>query len=222
MRGTVRRSIRRRRMNDTVTPSQARALPLVLASASVIRRELLDAAGLSHVAEAADVDEGEVKRRLRSQGAAVDAVAEALATLKAQHVAKRHADALVIGAYQILDADGLWFDKPADVAAARRQLQTLRGRSHELVSAVSVVRGGAVAWRHVARARLTMRDFSDAFLDAYLQKAGPRALESVGAYQLEGLGVQLFDHIEGDYFVILGLPLLPLLDFLRRQGVIAT
>ena len=208
-------------MNDTVTPSQARALPLVLASTSAIRRKLLDAAGLSHVAGAADVDEGEVKRRMRSEGATVDAVAEALATLKARLVARRHAAALVIGADQILDADGLWFDKPADVGAARRQLQTLRGRSHELVSAVCVLHDGTPVWRHVARARLTMRDFSDAFLDAYLQKAGPRALESVGAYQLEGLGVQLFDRIEGDYFVILGLPLLPLLDFLRRQGAIA-
>jgi septum formation protein len=126
----------------------------------------------------------------------------------------------VIGADQVLDCDGVLFDKPADPGAARTQLLALRGRTHRLVSAVVLVRDGQRLWHHVGRADLKMRDFSTRFLDRYLESAGQAALSSVGAYQLEGIGAQLFAAIEGDYFTILGLPLLPLLDNLREHGVL--
>ncbi|HET7595036.1 MAG TPA: Maf family protein, partial [Stellaceae bacterium] len=121
---------------------------------------------------------------------------------------------------QMLDCAGTWFDKPHDRADARAQLVALRGKRHELVSAVTVVRNGAVIWHLVDRPRLAMRAFSDDFLDTYLAALGDEALASVGVYQLEGLGAQLFERVEGDYFSILGLPLLPLLDFLRGHGVV--
>ena len=121
----------------------------------------------------------------------------------------------------MLECDGVWFDKPADRAAATANLQALRGKTHALVGAVVVTRDGRRLWQHVERSRLTMRRFDDAFIAAYLDAVGAPALQSVGAYQLEGLGVQLFSHIDGDYFAILGLPLLPLLDCLRRHGIVA-
>lgn len=155
------------------------------------------------------------------QGVAVEDVALALADSKARAVAARRPGALVIGADQILECEGRWFDKPSTVAEAARHLRALRGRTHRLICAVVVVRDGERLWRHVAEARLTMRRFSDRFLDDYLASGGPAVLESVGAYRLEGLGAQLFETIEGDYFTILGLPLLPLLDFLRGERVVA-
>jgi septum formation protein len=143
-----------------------------------------------------------------------------LAELKAQRVARRHPGSLVIGADQVLECDGILFDKPSDLAAARSQLMALRGREHRLLSAVVLVRDGERVWHHVDRANLTVRDFSADFLDRYLRSAGDAALSSVGAYQLEGVGAQLFAAIDGDYFTILGLPLLPLLDILREQGIL--
>ena len=142
----------------------------------------------------------------------------ALAEAKAVRVAARRERALVIGADQMLVLGRRWFDKPAKPAEAREHLLALRGRRHELVTAVCVARDGTVLWRHLERPGLVMRDFSDAFLDAYLATVGDDVLTTVGAYRLEGRGVQLMARIEGDYFSILGLPLLPLLDFLRGRG----
>lgn len=145
----------------------------------------------------------------------------ALAEAKASTIAARHPGALVIGADQLLVCGEVWLDKPSDLATARRQLRELRGRQHELITAVVLWRDNAVLWRHVERPVLVMRDFSDTFLDAYLASAGAGALSAVGAYQLEAMGIQLFAQIEGDYFAILGLPLLPLLDCLRNLGALA-
>ena len=197
-------------------------MTIVLASASQARRALLTAAGLDLVVDPAAVDEGALKASLAAEGAGPAAIAEALAELKASRVSSRHPGRLVIGADQILECDGRSFDKPANLAAARLQLSALRGRRHSLYSAALAMRDGHRLWHHVGRADLTMRAFSDSFLDSYLDRAGPAATASVGAYQLEGLGAQLFARIEGDYFIILGLPLLPLLEFLRAVGEIAS
>ncbi len=145
----------------------------------------------------------------------------ALAELKARSAGGRApAGSLVLGADQILELDGVWLEKPADRAAARAQLASLRGRTHRLVSAVVAVKDGARIWHAVDRAELTVRPFSDAFLDAYLDRCGESVLGSVGAYRIEGEGAQLMARIRGDHFTILGLPLLPLLAFLREQGVL--
>jgi septum formation protein len=193
---------------------------VVLASASPVRAALLRAAGIPILVDAAAIDEAEVKASLQAAQAESATVAETLAELKAQRVSRRHAGNLVIGADQVLECDGALFDKPVDLAAARRQLLALRGRRHQLVSAIVLVRDGGRIWHHVDSAELAMRDFSGSFLDRYLQSAGKAALSSVGAYQLEGVGAQLFGAIEGDYFTILGLPLLPLLDILREHGIV--
>jgi len=191
---------------------------IVLASASSARRALLAAAGVGVTVDPARIDENPVKRSLRDSRTHPAAIAENLAVLKALDASVRAPGALVIGADQTLDLNGTDFDKPRDRAEARSQLQALRGQTHRLYSAVAVVRGGETRWRHVAEACLTMRDFSDAFLDDYLDRSGASVLSSVGGYQLEGLGAQLFSAIEGDFFTILGLPLLPLLEFLRIDG----
>jgi septum formation protein len=203
-------------------PTERPSPRLLLASASPTRRRLLQQAGLEFSAEAAPIDEEEAKRALEAEGAEGDALAETLAELKARAVSRRHPGGFVIGADQVLDCEGRRYDKPADEAAARAQLMALRGRTHQLISAVAVLRDGERLWHHIDRARLTMRPFSPAFLDDYLRKSLPGILGSVGAYQLEGLGAQLFSRIEGDYFTILGLPLLPLLDFLRPHGLVPT
>ncbi len=191
---------------------------LVLASTSQGRRDVLAGAGLDFVALAPGVDEDSVKRALGPIDAA--ALAIALAERKALAISARHPDALTIGGDQTLACEGRLFDKPATLAEARRHLLALRGRVHVLHSAICVARGGAILWRHVSDARLTMRPFGDAFLDRYVGTCGETLLTSVGAYRLEGPGSQLFDAIEGDYFTILGLPLLPLLAFLRDIGAL--
>jgi septum formation protein len=196
------------------------ASPIVLASASSARAALLRAAGIPILVDAAAIDETEVRASLQAARAGPAAVAEALAELKAQRVSRRHAGRLVIGADQVLERDGVLFDKPADLAAARDQLLALRGRRHQLVSAAVLVRDGQRVWHHVDRADLEMRDFSPGFLDRYLEVVGEATLSSVGAYHLEGVGAQLFASVEGDYFTILGLPLLPLLGILREHGVL--
>ena len=139
--------------------------------------------------------------------------------MKAVRVSARHPDAMVVGADSTLACNGRMFDKPPDLAAARKQLQTLRGQTHELFSSVVVARGGARLWHWSERARLTMRQLNDGFIDTYLARAGDDVLTSVGAYQLEGLGAHLFSRVDGDYFTILGLPLLPLLSFLAGHGI---
>jgi len=194
--------------------------PVVLASASAIRATLLRQAGIPVEIAPAHIDESALKHAMRAERASAADCAAALAALKAQRVSSRHAGALVIGADQMLECDDVWFDKPADRAQAAATLRALRGKTHELLAAVTVMRDGAQLWQHVGHARLTMRSFSDDFVEAYLDALGAAALQSVGAYQLEGLGVQLFSHIDGDHFTILGLPLLPLLDFLRQHGVV--
>ncbi|GIK97978.1 MAG: Maf-like protein [Alphaproteobacteria bacterium] len=196
------------------------APPVILASASAPRARLLAAAGVRATQEAAAVDEAEVKRSLAAEKASAAQVAEALAELKASKISRRHPEALVIGCDQMLDCDGSWFDKPDSRAAARDQLLRLSGRRHRLVTAVVVLRRGERLWHHIGAATLAMRPLSPEFIDAYLDAAGDAALSSVGAYQLEGLGAQLFARVDGDYFTILGLPLLPLLDFLRHHGVL--
>ncbi len=143
-----------------------------------------------------------------------------LAEMKARRVSARHPDAVVIGADQILVCEQAWFEKPGDLASARDQLLALRGRTHVLATAVLCFAGGQRVWQHLAQPRLGMRMFSEAFLDAYLASEGDRVLSSVGAYRLEGLGVHLFERIEGEHSAILGLPLLPLLGFLRQHGVL--
>jgi septum formation protein len=194
--------------------------PLILASASAIRAELLRRAGLSFDVENAAIDEAEIKASFRAAGHEAAECAAALAEAKASWVARRHPGILVIGADQMLVCDNSWFDKPASLGEAALHLRALRGRRHELVTAACICRDGQRLWHIVERPALTMRAFSEAFLAAYLEHSGSDLLGSVGAYRLEEGGVQLFSRIDGDYFSILGLPLLPLLEFLRGHGVV--
>lgn len=183
---------------------------------------MLAAAGVSFSTAAADIDERVQELDLGSKERTPDRVAAHLASVKALAVSHQFPDAVVVGADQTLDLDGERFVKPKDLDEARVQLLRLRGRSHVLHSAVACVRNQELDWQCVETARLTMRDFSEQFLDDYLAVAGNRALSSVGAYHLEGVGVQLFEKVEGDFFTILGLPLLPLLSYLRETGIVTT
>jgi nucleoside triphosphate pyrophosphatase len=196
--------------------------PLVLASGSATRARLLADAGLPILVDPAAVDEEEIRASFRAEGRDAAACAAALAEAKAVRVSARHPGALVLGADQILDCDGRWLEKPRDLDAARDQLTRLRGKRHTLITAAAVARNGAVVWHTSDRAHLTMRGFSDRFLDDYVAAAGNELMDSVGAYRLEGLGAQLFARVDGDFFTILGLPLLPLLDFLRDHGALET
>lgn len=198
-------------------PASAR---LILASGSATRAALLRNAGLVFEQIEAPVDEGELKRSMRAEGADAAAAAMALAELKARRVSERRPGALVVGADQMLVAAGVWLDKPADRAAAKAQLLALAGTSHRLISAACVLSDGERLWGKHEHATLLMRPFGEAFVERYLDAAGEAALRSVGAYQLEGLGAQLFERVDGDYFVVLGLPLLALLDFLRGRGIV--
>jgi septum formation protein len=194
---------------------------VILASKSAARRAVLDGAGVPYEVLVAGVDEDAVKTGLLAEGATPRDVADALAEIKALKVSRGRSD-FVIGADQTLDLDGQLYDKAPDLDAARERLKTLRGKTHKLHSAVVVARDGQPIWREVVTARLTMRDFSDDFLEDYLKVEGAASLGSVGCYRLEGPGAQLFSRIEGDYFAILGLPLMGLLDLFRRHGVLAS
>ena len=195
--------------------------PLVLASTSASRATLLRNAGVVFTAKAPGVDEDAAKAALLGEGSGPRDIADALAELKAIRVSARM-PGLVIGADQTLDLDGELMDKASTLDEARDRLRRLRGRRHRLHAGVVVARNGEPIWREVSTATLEMRDFSDAFLDDYLDRLGPGVLSSVGCYHLEGEGVQLFHRIEGDYFGILGLPLTGLLDLLRRHGALVT
>ncbi len=192
--------------------------PLVLASKSDVRGKILAAAGLRFEIRPAQIDE----RATEAKGNVADAAAAArlLACAKAHAVGSSLPGRLVLGADQTLARGAKRFSKPTGRAEAAGQLRELRGRTHELHSALALVRDGTVLFDCVDTARLTMRNFTDRFLDDYLDMAGGTALASVGGYQLEGIGIHLFEQVEGDYFTILGLPLLPLLEFLRKSGFI--
>jgi len=195
-------------------------LKLILASASPARAAMLMDAGLEFDVVQASVDEAALRDHLIGEGASLSEIAVLLAEVKAKSAARTDPDALVIGADQILVWDHEIFAKPGNTSEARKTLQRLRGQTHELISAVALVRGGDCLWGGSDAARLTMRDFSNEFLEDYLNQEGDALLTSVGAYRLEGPGAQLFSKIEGDYFTILGLPLLMLLGVLREAGVI--
>lgn len=205
----------------SLSPLQNPTPPLVLASASAGRRALLEAAGLAFAVVPAVVDETALLDGLRAEGAAAGDAATVLAETKALQVAARlPADAIVLGCDQILEIDGSWLEKPGSRATAASQLAALQGRTHRLRSAVVAARGGSRIWQHLGEARLTMRPLSAATIERYLDAEGPAVLGCVGAYRIEGLGAQLFDRIEGDWFSIVGLPLLAVLGFLREQGVL--
>lgn len=191
--------------------------PLVLASKSFARRTMLSAAGIPVEIIPAQVDERDVEQRLEDNRDP-DEVALLLSWEKASAVSFKSPARLVLGADQTLALGSRRFNKPADIDEAREQLRVLRGQSHTLHSAATLVQDGSVLFKVVDTARLRMRDFSDRFLDQYLEAAGPTVMESVGGYQLEKLGIHLFERVEGDYFTILGMPLLPLLDFFRRKS----
>ena len=191
---------------------------LILASKSAARRAMLEGAAVTFTIQVADVDEDAIKARLTDHGAADLAVE--LARAKALAVSRHHEDAWVLGADQTLAFDGGRVSKAKSLEAARARLAQMRGRSHQLHSGAALARNGQIVWSGVDTATLTMRDFSDAFLDSYLATEGEGLLACVGSYRLEGMGSQLFEAVEGDYFTVLGLPLSPVLAELRRAGVL--
>lgn len=195
---------------------------VVLASASATRAEMLRRAGVPVICDPADLDEAEIKMACDARGDDAEQTARTLAEAKALVVSGRRRGVFVIGADQMLECDGQWFSKARDRSEARAALQALRGRVHRLTSAAAVARDGHLLWDCRTTAELVMRPFSDAFLDAYLVEVGPAVLSTVGGYRLEGLGIQLFERIDGDFFSILGLPMLPLLGYLRRSGILVT
>ena len=195
-------------------------IPIMLASSSPFRKALLHNAGIRFEAESAQIDEREIENTLAKSVVSPEDLALILAQAKAEDVASRHPDALVIGSDQTLSLGDKVLHKPKNAEDARRRLLELSGRTHELNSAIVIVRGTEVVWRHVSVARMTMRDLDPGFIGRHLAEVGETALSSVGGYQLEGRGIQLFEKIEGDYFTIIGLPMLPLLARLRELGAI--
>ncbi len=192
--------------------------PLILASQSEVRRRILAAAGLPVEVRPAGIDERGIEARSNARGPAD--VARVLAGAKAHTVAAQMPARLVLGADQTLALGEQRFSKPVDRAAAREQMRALSGKTHRLYSAITLVRDGRVLFEHVDTEELTMRALSDTFIDTYLDAVGDGALASVGGYQIESVGIHLFEKISGDYYAILGLPLLPLLDFLRKEGAV--
>lgn len=193
---------------------------LVLASGSPFRRQLMENAGLGFTVDPARIDERAIEAPLENTGADPASVAEALAIAKAMDVSTRHPGALIIGSDQTLSLGSRVYHKPKNRMEAASHLKSFSGQTHRLNSAVALIRDREVLWNHVSHADLTVRDLSDEFIERHLNRVGDTVLSSVGAYQLEGEGIQLFSKIDGDYFTILGLPLLPLLNKLRELGVI--
>ncbi len=191
---------------------------LILASSSPFRRKLMENAGFTFKAHAADIDERSVEAALEGEGATPEAVALVLAKAKARHVSGQFPDALVIGSDQTMSLGSHVFHKPRDMSDATNHLTLLSGKTHRLNSAIAISLNGDIVWEHVSSAELTMRHLSSEFIDHHLKRVGTAALGSVGAYQLEGEGIQLFSKIDGDYFTILGLPMLPLLEKFRELG----
>lgn len=193
---------------------------IILASASEARATLLRNAGVEIAIDPGRIDEDAVKAAMLAEEAPPRDIADKLAELKSLRTGGRHPGHLVLGADQVLVSKGQMFDKPRDLAEARAHLEQLRGTTHQLLSAAVITQDAEPVWRHIGQARLTMRPVSDRFLDEYLEALGDLALTSVGCYHLEGLGAQLFARVEGDYFTVLGLPLLEVLGFLRARGVL--
>lgn len=194
---------------------------LLLASGSAIRRKVLTDAGVTFRVQKPTVDEEAVKTELRGRGLKPTEQAMALAEAKALSVSREHVG-YVLGCDQMLALGDEAFDKPPNRDAARAQLLKLRGKTHHLLCAATIARDGQIVWRCLETPGLTMRAFSDAFLEDYLERAGEAVLATVGGYEFEGLGAQLFEKVEGDYFAVLGVPLLPLLAFLRAHGLAST
>ncbi|OUS14481.1 septum formation protein Maf [Rhodospirillales bacterium 47_12_T64] len=208
-------------MSNLITGNDLDQTAVILASASKVRQELLINAGLPLTAALpAAIDESDVKDSLKQEGATALQVAETLAELKARKISISNPDCFVIGADQMLNCNGIWFDKPEDMDHAAAHLKALSGKTHTLECSVCVVKNGQRVWHHNETASLSMRQLDDTFIQSYLAAIGEDALYSVGAYQLEGLGAQLFNRIQGDYFTILGLSLLPLLTFLRHNRIL--
>lgn len=194
---------------------------LLLASSSQIRADLLRSAGVRIEIESPRVDEESLKASLIQEEAGPHDIADTLAEAKARKLGTRHPDKSVLGCDQVLACDGKIFSKPTSITDARDQLIQLRGATHSLFSAAVLYEGAKPVWRHVGLARLTMRDFSDAYMDDYLERNWPDVATSVGAYKLEAEGVRLFSQIEGNHFTILGMPLLELLSYLTQRGTIS-
>ncbi len=193
---------------------------IILATASEIRRTLLANAGVAFTSKVARIDEETIKASLIAEDATPRDIADALAEMKALRVSANAAGAVVIGCDQVLEFQNTLLSKPSSRDEARQQLQAMRGKTHNLLSAAVIVKNGQPQWRHVGNTRLTMRDFSDTFIDGYLDRMGDEIYQTVGAYKLEAEGVRLFSKIEGDYFNVLGLPLLEMLAYLTQTGLL--
>jgi len=194
---------------------------IILASGSAIRRDILDGAGLDYEVIVKPVDEAAIKEAMLAENSRLHDIADALAEAKAMRVSRQESG-FVIGADQIMVMDNILFDKPKDLDEARERLLSMRGKKHELIGAVVICENGQAVWRHICRTKLWVRHFSEEFLDWYIKTEGEALTRSVGAYRFEGPGAQLFEKVEGGFFAILGLDLLPVLDYLRLRGVIAT
>ena len=194
---------------------------IILASGSAIRKQILDGAGLNYEVIVKPVDEAAIKDSMLAENSRLQDIADALAEAKALRVS-RQTDGFVIGADQIMVMDNQLFDKPKDMDEARERLLSMRGKRHELIGAVVICENGRPVWRHLSKTKLWVREFSNDFLDWYIEQEGEALMKSVGAYRFEGPGAQLFEKVEGGFFAILGLDLLPVLDYLRVRGVIAS
>ncbi len=193
---------------------------LILASSSKARHSMLTNAGVACEAIASMIDEDGYKQSMKAEGASAAEAAETLAEMKALRMYRQQPDGIVIAADQMLECNGIWFDKPRDRDNTRAQLRALRGKTHQLISAAVIYKEGSRIWGTIDTAHLTVRNFTDEWLEDYLDATGEEIYNCVGGYQLEGIGAQLFTEVRGDYFTVLGLPLLPLIGFLRDHGIL--